>query len=324
LIWHAHSLAGEIGHPYPAFRSNAACHQKRRFVAMEDFMKSWLFSLHKGPANNTQFFSEVFNGREWSGDVPVQKTGGISNTPGAVAFNNNLYAFYERDHVFYYKSYDGEVWTNEAQVPNTAGVNAGVAAVVFDNRIYLLYSNPNKTALMYKTFDGTTFGAETQAPVNFENLDTPGAAVLGNTMHVFCRGPGPTEPNNTTRLWYAAYDGNLWQGAIVPDTAGIGNGPGATTYDGKIYILFNHPDGVFYFKTWDGRQWSADRQVPNTPGCISNPGAAVYEDRMYVLHQAPNNQFLYKTYDGQNWTPDAAVPNTSGISGGPAAVAFSL
>lgn len=74
----------------------------------------------------------------------MQKTCGISNTPAAVSFNSNLYTFYERDHVFYYKAYDGELWTDEAQVPNTAGVNAGVAAAVFNNRIYLLYSNPNK------------------------------------------------------------------------------------------------------------------------------------------------------------------------------------
>jgi hypothetical protein len=288
-------------------------------------MKSWLFSLHKGPATDTQFFSGVFNGREWSGDVPVQKTGGISDTPAAVAFNNNIYAFYERNHAFYYKVYDGEVWTSEFQIPNTAGVNAGVAAAVYNQRIYLFYSNPNQTALMHMTFDGTTFGPETAVPVTgFENLDTPGAAVLDNILYVFCRGREPNEPSNENRFWYAAHDVHLWQGAIVPNTAGIGGGPGATTYDNKIYILFSNPAGVFCYKTWDGSQWSGDNPIPNTPGCIGNPGAAVYDHKMYVLHQAPGSRFLYRTYDGHDWAAEVPVPNTAGISGGPAAVAFSL
>jgi hypothetical protein len=88
--------------------------------------------------------------------------------------------------------------------------------------------------------------------------------------------------------------------------------------------MFNHPDGVFYYKTWDGSHWSTDQQVPNTPGCIGNPGAAVFQQKMYLLHQAPNSQYLYKTYNGEAWTADMPVPNTAGISSGPAAVAFSL
>jgi len=51
--------------------------------------------------------------------------GGVSNTPAAVEFNSNLYAFYQRNQTFYYRSMT-EVWTSEAQVPETGGVNAGV------------------------------------------------------------------------------------------------------------------------------------------------------------------------------------------------------
>ena len=176
-------------------------------------MKTWLISLHKGPGSNTQFLSQAFNGQDWTGDITMPGTGGVSNTPAAVEFNSNLYAFYQRNQTFYYKVYDGEVWTSEAQVPETGGVNAGVAAAAYNGRIYPFYSNPGKAELMYKTYDGASFGTETKAPVAYLNHDTPGATVLGNTLYVFCRGPGPNEPGDHHRFWYAAYDGNLWQGA---------------------------------------------------------------------------------------------------------------
>jgi hypothetical protein len=286
-------------------------------------MKTWLFSLHRGP-DNSQFFSNVHNGQQWSADVPVQQTGGISNTPAAVEFNSNMNTFYERDHVFYYNTYDGEVWTGEAPVPNTAGVNAGIAAAFFNQKVYLFYSNPNQSTLMYRTFDGTAFGAETAVTDHYSNLDTPAAAVLDNILYVFCRGQGPNEPGNTNRFWYAAYDGRLWHDGNVGNTGGIGNGPGATAYDGKIYLMFNSPSGQFCYKTYDGSHWLADTQIPDTPGCIGNPGAAVFDQKMYVLHQAPGSRFLYRTYDGEDWTSETAVPNTAGISAGPAALAFSL
>jgi hypothetical protein len=107
----------------------------RGIIAMaEATTNSWLFMLHKGPGASQQLFSQAFNGQEWTGDVVVAGTGGISYTPAAVVLNSNLYAFYQRDHVFYYKVYDGEVWTAEAQVPDTAGVANGVAAAVRSGR----------------------------------------------------------------------------------------------------------------------------------------------------------------------------------------------
>ena len=133
-----------------------------------------------------------------------------------------------------------------------------------------------------------------------------------------------TDPANANRFWYAAYDGRLWQDGNVGNTSGIGNGPGATAYNGKIYLMFNSPGGAFCYKTYDGSHWLSDTQIPNTPGCVGNPGAAVFDRKMYVLHQAPDRRFLYKTYDGDDWALDTAVPNTSGISAGPAAVVFSL
>jgi hypothetical protein len=161
----------------------------------------------------------------------VQQTGGISNTPAAVEFNSNMYTFYERDHVFYYNTYDGEVWSGEVQVQNTGGVNGGVVAAVINQTVYLFYSNPNQSTLLYRMFDGTAFGAETAVTDHYSNLDTPAAAVLDDILYVFCRGPGPNEPGNSNRFWYAAYDGRLWHDGNVGNTGGIGNGPGATAYE---------------------------------------------------------------------------------------------
>ncbi|GKQ55910.1 hypothetical protein [Bradyrhizobium sp. Ce-3] len=296
-------------------------------------MKTWLFSLHKGVGNSPQFFTNVFNGQAWSGDVPLPGNTWISNTPAAVIFNTNLYVFYPINQSLYYRIYDGELWTDAAQVPGTAGVNAGVAAVAYDGLIYLLYSNPGRSDLMYKTYDGTSsFGSEINTSgtnhlisVAYQNVDTPAAVVLGDTLYVFGRGPGYSEPGNTNRFWYATFDRSAWRSNPVAGTEGLSNGPGAALYKNQIYLFFNDPTGLFFYKKFDGYEgWGADLQVPDTPGNFGNAAPVVFNDTLYILHQGPNGQFLYKTTDGESWTSDAAVSNTAGISCGPAAVALSL
>ncbi|UGY15833.1 hypothetical protein [Bradyrhizobium septentrionale] len=295
-------------------------------------MKTWLFSFHKTVGNHPQFYSNVFNGQAWSGDVLVPGNEGISNTPAAVVFNSNLYLFYPRFQALYYKVYDGEVWTAEALVPNMAGVGAGLAAAVYDGLIYLIYSNPGSTNLMYKTYDGTTFGPEINASgtnhlisVAYQNVDTPAALVLGDTLYVFGRGPGADEPGNMNRFWYATFDRSTWRSNPVAGTEGLSNGPGAALCKNLIYLFFNDPTGLFFFKKFDGSSWGADLQVPDTPGNFGNAAPVVFNQTLYILHQGPNGQYLYKTTDGEdNWTSDAAVPNSAGMSCGPAAVTFSL
>ncbi|MGY4193770.1 hypothetical protein [Bradyrhizobium sp. USDA 4520] len=188
-------------------------------------MKSWLFSLHKGVGNSPQFFTNVFNGEAWSGDVPMPGNTWISNTPAAVVFNTNLYVFYPINQSLYYRVYDGELWTAAAQVPNMAGVGGGVAAAVYDGLIYLLYSNPGQSDLMYKTYDGTSFGPEINTSgtnhlisVAYQNVDTPVAVVRGDTLYVFGRGPGYSEPGNMNRFWYATFDRSTWRSNPVAGT----------------------------------------------------------------------------------------------------------
>ncbi|MCC8979976.1 hypothetical protein [Bradyrhizobium acaciae] len=296
-------------------------------------MPTWLFSFHKGVGNSPLFYSNVFNGQAWGGDVPVPGNIWISNTPAAVVFNANLYVFYPLNQSLYYKVYDGEVWTAAAQVPGTAGVNAGVAAAVYGGLIYLIYSNPGSTDLMYKTYDGTDFASEVNASgtnhlnsVAYQNVDTPAAVVLGDTLYVFGRGPGSSEPGNLNRFWYATFDRSTWRSNPVAGTEGLSNGPGAALYKNLIYLFFNDPSGVFFFKRFDGNEgWGADLQVPDTPGNFGNAAPVVFNDTLYILHQGPNGQFLYKTTDGEdNWTSDLAVPNSAGISCAPAAVALTL
>lgn len=129
---------------------------------------------------------------------------------------------------------------------------------------------------MFKTFDGTTFGAETAVPVSFQNLDTPGAAVLNNILYVFCRGPGSDEPGNSHRFWFAAHDANLWQGAIVPNTPGCIGNPGAAVFEQKMYVLHQAPNSQFLYKTYNGQAWSPDASVPNTSGISAGPAAVAF------------------------------------------------
>ena len=294
-------------------------------------MPSWLFALHKGIGNSPIFYSNVFDGQDWGGDAQVPDNTWTSNTPAAVVFNASLYVFYPINHSLYYKTYDGELWSAATQVPNTAGVSAGVAATVFNRQIYLVYSNPGNTGLMYRTFDGTTFGPETNTfgtnrhtSVAFQNVDTPAAVAMGNTLYVFGRGPGADEPDNPNRFWYATFDRSSWRSNAVEGTDGISNGPGAAVFNNWIYVLFNDPSGVFNYKLFDGiDRWMADFPVSGTPGNVGNAAPVVFKNTLYILHQGPRGQFLYKTTDGDNWTDDVPVSNTAGISCGPAAVVVS-
>ncbi len=296
-------------------------------------MTTWLFSFHKAVGLRQDLFMNVFNGEAWGGDVAVPFTPGLTNTPAAVVFNSLLYLFYPRGQGLYYMTYEGEEWTAEVRVPNTAGISAGVAAAVYHDLIYLMYSNPGSTDLMYRTFDGTTFGPETDTSatnhlvgVAYQNLDTPAALVIGDLLYVFGRGPRADEPNNTNRFWYANFDRSGWRSNAVPGTRGLTNGPGAAWFNNRAWLLYNTPDGYFSWMTFDGRDsWGGEHVVPDTPGNQGNAAPVVFNETLYVLHQGPDGRYLYKTTDGEwNWTDDTAVPDSAGISCGPAAVTFTI
>lgn len=287
-----------------------------------------LYTFHR-TANSNGFMYQSLNDDDWSNEQSVQNQGGIDATPGAAVLNGVLYLFYGRGGIFYYVSTDdGDTFTDEAQVPNTGGLAAGVAAVTYNEKIYLFHTIPNDPALRCKTFDGTNWGPDEyikSEPAAFDTLGTPAATVWDNKIYVLVRGGEGRDPRNQTRLWYAAYDGALWQTTQVDNTPGVLDGVGAAGFDGKLWVVFSEPSRQFVYKTFDGTSWSDDSVIPGTVGQISTPAAVVYNSSLYLLYQRRDQPggFLYHSVDADgNWSTEAAVSNSAGISNGPAAVVF--
>ena len=82
---------------------------------------NFLFAFHHGPQNDMTFKYKVFDGANWSDDRSVENTGGLSNTPAAVRFDNTIWLFYQRNHQRFYKSFNMGLFSNELPIPNSAG-----------------------------------------------------------------------------------------------------------------------------------------------------------------------------------------------------------
>lgn len=292
-------------------------------------MTDKLYTFHR-TANDNGFKYQSLNGDTWSNEQTVQNQGGINATPGAAVLNGVLYVFYGRDGTFLYNSTaDGDTFAGEKPVPNTAGLAAGVAAVTYRNKIYLFHTVPNDPAMRCKTFDGVTFGPDDyikSEPAAFDLLGTPAAAVVNDRLYIAARGGEGRDPRNLNRLWYAAYDGALWQVTQIDNTPGVGDGVGAAGFGGKLYVVFSHADGPLVYKTFDGTSWSVDTAIPNTVGAVSTPAAVAYNSRLYLLYQRRDQPggFLYRYLDASGaWSTEALVANSAGVSNGPAGAVFS-
>ena len=128
-----------------------------------------LYVLCRGPGatepdNLTRFWYVAYDGRLWQQANIVQNTGGISNSPGAVAFNGRIYAFFNTPAgQFFFKTYDGNTWAGDQQIPNTGGCVADPGAALYNGAIYLLYQGQN-SVFYFRTYDGNTWTSEMSVP----------------------------------------------------------------------------------------------------------------------------------------------------------------
>lgn len=212
---------------------------------------------------------------------------GMSESPSAVVYNNQLYLFFQgrgdNKQLQYRIEKNWGDWTLASKVDNL-GMTNSPSAVVYKNKVYIFHHDSNNGSdLWYTTFDGNGFSSDKKLE-NVRLDNSPGAVVYNNKLYVFHEG------NSGRDLWYSVFDGNRWERDVkVPNTK-LTNSPGAAVYNGKLYVFHqdSNKDGYIWYNTFNGYSWSGDKKITNARMCES-PIPVVYNGKLHVFYQGAYN-----------------------------------
>ncbi len=110
---------------------------------------------------------------------------------------------------------------------------------------------------------------------------------------------------------------NSWtDDRLIPDgdnAIGTSGSPAAVVFNNKIYLFHQGRgnDGLIWFSTFDGYNWSDDRRFPMGTyyGLKDSPAAAVFNNKIYVVYHDPNDELRVGTmYSWGNWTNIEVAP----------------
>lgn len=265
----------------------------------------------EGAQSNSQLWCLPTQGQNtWTAQIPLVPAAGdysngsevasISTFPAVVAFNDQLYAMWNKGGGFYYtSSADGASWG--ALEKTSWGIDESPTAVVYEaagdtaSEIWVLYPGPN---------DG-----KDNTKLYCDRLSAAGVWAGDIEVQVTPYGD-PYAPAESAQLKATL-------------------SPSAVVFNGKIYCFWTQVDGAICYAVLDGSSWTVPLQVlmPNdasTEVTSQSPGAVVYGGQIYVFIQGlttngqPNGgQLLYATSsDGVSWSYFKQIGQIGAVAGG--------
>jgi hypothetical protein len=96
---------------------------------------------------------------------------------------------------------------------------------------------------------------------------------------------------NPNRIYQNRLTGSSWSGwSQVPGNGLTPSGPGATVYQGKLYLFVEGTDKKIYQNRLTGSSWSGWSEVPGNGLTPSGPAATVYQGALYVFVQGTDQK----------------------------------
>jgi hypothetical protein len=239
-------------------------------------------------AQNEKFYSNddllmrySADGTNWSTLFKVSPaiTGGMSDIPAAVVFQDQLYIFWRTtdpniahstsstDTDIVYRVWDGNSFISNDEI--TKGDNGatdwGFGIAVYNNRLYIFWEMANggwmnlnsAYDIMYKSYDGSSWTGRKELFSDTEELmdQAPKAYVWFDPVKkmdmlyvIWGRGKVDNEMGTGfLDIWVKSYDGSKWSDKLKLTTNGAMNlQQGLTTYNGRLYAYWiQEQQGVY-------------------------------------------------------------------------------
>jgi hypothetical protein len=234
--------------------------------------------------NHAFYYNSSADGDTFPGEIRVPNTAGLAAGVAAVTYRGKIYLFYSNpgSTVLMCRTFDGTNFSPEAPlppIPQAFAVESTPAAAVFNDILYVVCrgaeaSSPgNHTRLWYCAFDGILWQT-TRVDNTAGASEGAGACVYEGALYVF-----HTSPDG--RFRFKTFDGATWSDdeQLVPNIGGVTSNPAVTTYDGKLYLLYQskaRPGGL-YFKSFTSARWLDETPVPHSAGISAGPALALFD-----------------------------------------------
>jgi hypothetical protein len=186
------------------------------------YYNNQIYGLMQGPNNDGELWSTIITPgnaanlmtKYPSVSAPLAANPMISWSPGAVAFGNQLYCFYEQygnTGRLYYVVYGTNGWGSQFELDAYAwgspGITGSPAAVEFNGELYVFYQGADWSGKLYyrTSSNGTDWVSQGAVPCGMSGWPSP--VEFNNALYVFYEGEG-----NATSLWYSVYseDNGTW------------------------------------------------------------------------------------------------------------------
>jgi len=181
----------------------------------------------------------VFDGKNWSSDIPFLGNTSSTGAPSAVAWAGGMTVFHQGSNsdgqLYYTFSPDGQNWGGDTLVPVLA-LSAEPSAVVYNGLLYVFHQGGpggfgvgvpgygGDGQLHYAVFDGTNWSAD--IPLNIAMSHSPSAVAWAGGIAVFHQGP-----NSDGQLYYTfSPDGQHWGGDTLVPVLALTFSPSCVVY----------------------------------------------------------------------------------------------
>ncbi len=170
-------------------------------------------------------YYKIFDGFSWSSDLQLVTTLQDDNNPSITqAADGKIWIAWSSvrtgDPEIFYKVFDGLSWSTDQQltVDSNSDDEDPYIVQMMDGKIWVVYSKTAQATgkwgdIYYKTFDGSSWSAETQVTSNPLN-DTHPAVMQSVNGRIWVTWDSDRDGLNNENIFYKIFDGTSWS----PDT----------------------------------------------------------------------------------------------------------
>ncbi|RKG76284.1 hypothetical protein D7V88_32490 [Corallococcus terminator] len=276
--------------------------------------------------NSGQLFAKQLpSGYYWNvlGDQVI-----MSNIPSAIAFNSEVYVFYQgpgnNETIWYTHTSDisSGNWAASTQVPDIGVASSGSpGAVVFNNQAYIFYQSSNDNTMYYRGMNTAgTWGTEGHV-TTVSMTGIPSALDYNGVLYVFYEGSS----GGTT--WYiSSTDTVNWSEPTQVAMIGISASPSLLAYNSQLFSFMQGPGNdstVFGCPIIPGSAGSLMTSL-NNAFLSWAPSAVVYNDQVFVFYQGESESGALSCSigDSNGWQWPLEVVAKGGMTGSPGAAVY--
>ena len=228
----------------------------------------------------------------WPNGKTINGTDSTPQSPAAVVFNGQLYAFWKANdmsnRIFFSASASGTSWPSGMVIDGTDSTPQALAPIVFNNQLYLFWkANDSSNRIFFSaSSNGTSWPAGKVIDGTDSTPDALAAAVFNGQLYLFWKAN-----DSSNRIYFSASsDGAAWAaGHIINGTDSTPDAIAATVLDDQLVLFWKANDSsnrIFYSASCTGTSWPAGQVINGTDSTPDGVAASVFNDQLYLFWKA--------------------------------------